>query len=130
MSIQEQVQETLDELVASGAELGIQVVANRDGVKVFDAVAGLTAPDGSPVTAGTVFYNFLRRQGAMSTLVHQEVDHGALSLRHPRGGVWPAHGKDRVTVRHVSHRSRAGSVGGTHRPPRPRDPPTPSGNSH
>jgi hypothetical protein len=34
MTIQEQVQETLDGLVASGAELGGQVVAYRDGVKV------------------------------------------------------------------------------------------------
>jgi hypothetical protein len=39
--IQEQVQETLDELVASGAELGIQAVAYRDGIKVVDAVAGV-----------------------------------------------------------------------------------------
>jgi hypothetical protein len=66
MPIQEQVQKTLDELVASGAELGVQVVTNRDGVKVVDAVAGLTAPDGSPVTAGTVFANFFVGKGAMS----------------------------------------------------------------
>jgi hypothetical protein len=46
--VQEQVQETLEELVASGAELGIQAVAYRDGVKVVDAVAGVVAPDGSP----------------------------------------------------------------------------------
>src|SRR5215217_8249724 len=58
MTIQEQVQETLDELVASGAELGVQVVAYRDGVKVVDTVAGVAAPDGAPVTVGTVFYNF------------------------------------------------------------------------
>ena len=83
MTIQEQVQETLDELVASGAELGVQVVAYRDGVKVVDAVAGVAAPDGPPVTAGTVFYNFSVGKGAMSTLVHQEVDRGALATTRP-----------------------------------------------
>ena len=83
MPIQEQVQKTLDELVASGAELGVQVVAYRDGVKVVDTVAGVAAPDGSPVTAGTVFYNFFVGKGAMSTLVHQEVDHGAFRYDTP-----------------------------------------------
>jgi hypothetical protein len=40
MPIQEQVQKTLDELVASGAELGVQVVTNRDGVKVVTGHSG------------------------------------------------------------------------------------------
>ncbi len=81
--IQEQVQETLDELVASGAELGIQAVAYRDGVKVVDAVAGVVGPDGPPVTPGTVFYNFSIGKGPMSTLVHQEVDRGAFGYDTP-----------------------------------------------
>jgi len=102
--IQEQVQETLEELVASGAELGIQAVAYRDGVKVVDAVAGVVAPDGSPVTPGTVFYNFSIGKGVMSTLVHQEVDRGAFGYDTPVVELWPefgAHGKEGVTVRHV-----------------------------
>jgi CubicO group peptidase (beta-lactamase class C family) len=102
--IQEQVQETLDELVASGAELGIQAVAYRDGVKVVDAVAGVVAPDGPPVTPGTVFYNFYIGMGAMSTLVHQEVDRGAFGYDTPVVELWPefgAHGKEGVTVGHV-----------------------------
>lgn len=104
MTIQEQVQETLDELVASGAELGVQVVAYRDGVKVVDTVAGVAAPDGPPVTACTVFYNFSLGKGAMSTLVHQEVDRGAFRYDTPVVELWPefgAHGKEVVTVRHV-----------------------------
>ena len=87
MIIQEQVQETLDELVASGAELGVQVVAYRDGVKVVDTVAGVAAPDGPLVTAGTVFYNFSVGKGS-------DVDPRAprgrpwrLWLRHACGGV-------------------------------------------
>jgi CubicO group peptidase (beta-lactamase class C family) len=104
MTLQEQVRETLDELVASGAELCVQVVAYRDGVKVVDTVAGVAAPDGSPVTAGTVFYNFSLGKGAMSTLVHQEVDRGAFRYDTPVVELWPefgAHGKENVTVRHV-----------------------------
>src|SRR4030095_14339972 len=104
MTIQEQVQETLDELVASRAELGVQVVAYRDGVKVVDTVAGVAAPNGSPVTAGTVFYNFSVGKGAMSTLVHQEVDRGAFRYDTPVVELWPefgVHGKEGVTVRHV-----------------------------
>jgi CubicO group peptidase (beta-lactamase class C family) len=103
-TIQGQVQQTLDELVASGAELGIQVVAYRDGVKVVDAVAGVMAPDGPPVTPGTVFYNFSIGKGAMSTLVHQEVERGAFGYDTPVVELWPefgAHGKAGVTVRHV-----------------------------
>jgi CubicO group peptidase (beta-lactamase class C family) len=87
---------TLEELVASGAELGIQAVAYRDGVKVVDAVAGVVAPDGSPVTPGTVFYNFSIGKGVMSTLVHQEVDRGAFGYDTPVVELWPefgAHGK-------------------------------------
>ena len=85
MTIQEQVQETLDELVASGAELGVQVVAYRDGVKVVDTVAGVAAPDGPPVTAGTVFYNFSLGKGAMSGAPRGRP--WRLSLRHARCGV-------------------------------------------
>jgi CubicO group peptidase (beta-lactamase class C family) len=94
--IQEQVQETLDELVASGAELGIQAVAYRDGIKVVDAVAGVVAPDGPAVTPGTVFYNFSIGKGPMSTLVHQEVDRGAFGYDTRVVELWPefgAHGK-------------------------------------
>jgi hypothetical protein len=83
MTIQEQVQETLDGLVASGAELGVQVVAYRDGVKVVDTVAGVAAPDGPPVTAGTVFYNFSVGKGD----VHIGAQRGRpwrLWLRHAR----------------------------------------------
>jgi hypothetical protein len=83
MTIQEQVQETLDGLVASGAELGVQVVAYRDGVKVVDTVAGVAAPDGPPVTAGTVFYNFSVGKGAMSTLVHKRSTVAPLATTRP-----------------------------------------------
>jgi CubicO group peptidase (beta-lactamase class C family) len=103
-NIQDQLQQTVDELVTSGAELGIQIVAYRDGVKIVDVVAGSVAPEGPAVTPGTVFYNFSVGKGAMSTLVHQEVDRGAFGYDTPVAELWPefsAHGKEGVTVRHV-----------------------------
>ena len=103
MTIQEQVQETLDELVASGAELGIQVVAYRDGVKVVDAVAGVLLRTGRR-SRGHCLLQLLYGQGS-------DVDPGASGGRPwrfrydtPVVELWPefgAHGKEGVTVRHV-----------------------------
>ena len=67
-------------------------------------MAGVVAPDGPPVTPRHCLLQLLYRQGAMSTLVHQEVDRGAFGYDTPVVELWPefgAHGKEGVTVRHV-----------------------------
>ena len=52
------VQEIADELVASGAERGVQVAACVDGEQVVDVVAGVADPaTGRPVTSDTLVYN-------------------------------------------------------------------------
>ena len=51
--VQEQVQDVLDELVASGTERGIAVAAYVDSVPVVDAVAGAVDGAGHPVVPGT-----------------------------------------------------------------------------
>ena len=103
--VQAQVQEVLDELVASGTERGIAAAAYVDGQSVVDAVAGVAdATTGHEVTPGTVFYNYSIGKGVMSTLVHQQVDAGLLGYDTRVAEVWPefaAHGKEAVTVRHV-----------------------------
>ena len=63
------VQEIADELVASGAERGLQVAAYVGGEQVVDVVAGQAAP-GRPVTPDTLFYNWSIGKGATATLVH------------------------------------------------------------
>jgi CubicO group peptidase (beta-lactamase class C family) len=89
--VQAQVQEVLDELVASGAERGIAVAAYVDGQSVVDAVAGVAdAATGREVTPGTVFYNYSIGKGVMSTLVHQQVDAGLLGYGTRAAEVWPA----------------------------------------
>lgn len=93
------VQEIADELVASGAERGLQVAAYVDGEPVVDVVAGEAAP-GRPVTPDTLFYNWSIGKAATATLVHRL----GLELDTRVVDVWPEfgkHGKDVVTVRQV-----------------------------
>jgi CubicO group peptidase (beta-lactamase class C family) len=93
------VQEIADELVASGAERGLQVAAYVDGEQVVDVVAGLAAP-GRPVTSDTLFYNWSIGKAATATLVHRL----GLDPETRVVDVWPEfgkHGKDVVTVRQV-----------------------------
>jgi CubicO group peptidase (beta-lactamase class C family) len=96
-----QVQEIADELVASGAERGLQVAAYVDGEQVVDVVAGVADPaTGRPVTADTLFYNWSIGKAATATLVHRL----ALDVETRVVDVWPEfgkHGKDVVTVRQV-----------------------------
>ncbi|MFI0454336.1 serine hydrolase domain-containing protein [Actinomadura sp. 6N118] len=103
--IQKQVQQTLDRLVESGAERGLQVSVYRHGEPVVEAVAGVAdAATGRSVTPGTVFYNFSIGKAATSAVVHVLAERGVLDYGMPVVEVWPefgAHGKDKVTVRHV-----------------------------
>ena len=103
--LQQQVQKTIDELVESGTERGVQVAVYRDGEQVVDAVAGVADPDsGRPVDAGTVFYNFSIVKGATATVVHLLAERGLFGYDTPVAELWPefaAHGKQAVTVRQV-----------------------------
>ena len=103
--LQQQVQKTIDELVGSGTERGVQVAVYRDTEQVVDAVAGMADPDsGRPVDAGTVFYNFSVVKGAAATIVHMLTERGLFGYDTPVAELWPefaAHGKQAVTVRQV-----------------------------
>ena len=88
--LQQQVQKTIDELVTSGAERGIQVAVYRDGEQVVDAVAGVADPEsGRPVDAGTVFYNFSIVKGATATVVHRLAERGLFGYDTPVAELWP-----------------------------------------
>lgn len=99
------VQEIADDLVASGAERGLQVAAYVDGEQVVDVVAGVADPAaGRPVTPDTLFYNWSIGKAATATLVHRLVDEGLLGFDTRVVEVWPEfgrYGKDVVTVRQV-----------------------------
>jgi CubicO group peptidase (beta-lactamase class C family) len=104
-NLQEQVQQRLDELVASGAETGLQVAVYKDGEQVVDAVAGLADPaTGRPVTADTLFYSASTGKAATATVANVLVDRGILQYDAPIADVWPefgANGKEKATLRHV-----------------------------
>ncbi|WDZ82682.1 serine hydrolase domain-containing protein [Micromonospora cathayae] len=104
-SLQARVQRTIDDLVASGQETGIQVAAYLDGRMIVDACAGVADPaTGRPVTADTPFFAYSTGKGLTSTVVHVLAERGALDHDLPIARVWPEfgrHGKDGVTLRHA-----------------------------
>jgi CubicO group peptidase (beta-lactamase class C family) len=103
--LQKQVQQAIDELVDSGAERGVQGAAYKHGELVVDAVAGIADPaSGRPVKSDTPFYNFSVVKAAAATLAHMFVERGLFGYDTPLVELWPefgAHGKEKVTVRHV-----------------------------
>ena len=103
--VQKQVQKAIDDLVDSGAERGMQVAVYQRGELVVDAVAGIADPaTGRLVKSDTPFYNFSIVKGAAATLAHLFVERGLFGYDTPLVDVWPefgAHGKQKVTVRHV-----------------------------
>ena len=103
--IQNQVQEALDGLVESGAELGLQAAVYRNGEQVVDAVAGVADADtGRMLATDTPIYCYSVGKGATSTVAHVLVERGLFEYDTPVVEIWPefgAHGKEAATVRHV-----------------------------
>jgi CubicO group peptidase (beta-lactamase class C family) len=103
--VQKQVQRSIDQLVDSGAERGMQVAVYKGGELIVDAVAGIADPaTGRPVQSDTPFYNFSICKGAASTVAHILVERDFIGYDTLLVDLWPefgAHGKEKVTVRHV-----------------------------
>ena len=103
--MQARVQETIERLVASGAEQGIQVAVYLHGELVVDAVAGIAdATTGRIVTSDTPFYATSTGKGVAATVVHVLAERGVLDYDTRIAALWPefgAHGKGRATVRHA-----------------------------
>ena len=107
----EQVRRLLEDLVASGEELGLQVAAYHRGRLVIDAWAGLAdTSTGRKVDGGTLFTVFSTTKGVIYAAVHLLAERGALSYDDPVAQFWPAfgaRGKAAVTVRQVLDHSAA-----------------------
>ena len=103
--LQERVQAGVDELVATGAEVGLQVAVVVDGRVGVDAVGGLAdSRRGLAVASDTLFFAASTAKGVASAVAHVLVERGELAYDMRAAEVWPefgAHGKDRVTLRHV-----------------------------
>ncbi|OEU99800.1 serine hydrolase [Streptomyces qinglanensis] len=104
-ALQPKVQGVLDELVASGAETGLQTAVHQHGVLVVDAVAGV-ADDRTErrVTPETLFFSFSAGKVMTSLIAHLLVGTGAVGYDTPVVELWPefgAYGKESATLRHV-----------------------------
>ncbi|MFI9556231.1 serine hydrolase domain-containing protein [Nonomuraea endophytica] len=103
--LRKNVQATIDELVETGVERGVQVAVYRGGELVVDAVAGLADPaTGRPMTSDTPVYVTSTGKGMIATVVHLLAEQGVLAYDTPIAEYWPAfaaHGKERATVRHA-----------------------------
>jgi CubicO group peptidase (beta-lactamase class C family) len=100
-----EVQRTIDGLVASGREIGVQVAACLDGELIVNAVSGLAdEAEGRPVTHDTPFFSYSTGKGVTSTVVHVLAEQGKLDYDLRIADVWPEyarHGKEQTTLRHV-----------------------------
>src|SRR5918999_5838986 len=103
--LQEHVQAGVDELVATGAEVGLQVAVVVDGRVGVDAVGGLAdSRRGLAVASDSLFYAASTAKGVASAVAHVLVERGELAYDMRAVEVWPefgVHGKDRVTLRQV-----------------------------
>ncbi|MFE9389064.1 serine hydrolase domain-containing protein [Streptomyces sp. NPDC006784] len=104
-ALQPKVQGILDELVATGAETGLQAAVHQHGVLVVDAVAGVAdGRTGRRVTPETLFFSFSAGKVMTSLIAHLLVGSGAVGYDRPVVELWPefgAHGKETATLRHV-----------------------------
>jgi CubicO group peptidase (beta-lactamase class C family) len=95
----------LDELVGSGAEVGLQVAVIQGGRTLVEAARGVADPrTAAPVGPGTLFWAGSTAKGVATSLAHVLVERGELGYDVPVVEVWPefgAHGKEAVTLRHV-----------------------------
>jgi CubicO group peptidase (beta-lactamase class C family) len=103
--IQQQVQKAVDELVASGAERGLQVAVYRQGELVVDAVAGVADPTtGRAVASDTLFHVTSTGKGLTATVANVLVEHGVIDYDTRIAELWPefaANGKQHATVGHA-----------------------------
>lgn len=107
--LQQHVQSAIDELVASGAERGLQVAVYHHGELVVDAVAGVADPaTGRPMTSDTPIFSYSIGKGVAATTLHVLAERGLIDYDTPIVELWPefgAHSKEAATIRHALSQS-------------------------
>lgn len=104
------VKQAIDDAIASGKEIGVQVCAYLDGKLVVDVWGGLADPEtGRAVDGETLFNVFSVTKAVVATAVHMQVERGLLAYDAPIAHYWPeyaANGKQHTTVRDaLTHRA-------------------------
>jgi CubicO group peptidase (beta-lactamase class C family) len=100
----------LEDLVAGGAELGLQLAVYRGGELVVDTWAGVAdRATRRPVDGETLFTVFSTSKGITATCVHMLAERGQIDYDAPIARYWPEfarNGKERATVRDaLTHRA-------------------------
>src|SRR3954462_7323352 len=99
------IEALLDEMIATGPEVGLQVAAYHHGELVADAWAGVAdVATGRPVDGNTVFVTFSVSKGVAATVAHLLADGAQPAYDAPIAVVGPAfaaRGKGRIAARHV-----------------------------
>lgn len=92
----------VEQQIAAGRHLGVQVAAYKDGEQIVGVAAGRMGPeDDRPVQPDTLFSSFSTTKGVAATALHILADRGLINYNAPVAQYWPAFaagGKERVTV--------------------------------
>lgn len=103
--VNETVKGVLDDLVAQGREIGVQVCAWLGEDQIVDCWAGLAdASTGSPVNGDTLFNVYSVSKAVTAVALHIQVERALVDYDAPVASYWPDFaqaGKAEVTVRHV-----------------------------
>ncbi len=85
------VTQLVEQQITDGRQLGVQVCAYKDGVRVVDTWAGVMGPDDPrPVRADTLFNCFSTTKGVAATALHILADRGQIDYEAPVSRYWPA----------------------------------------
>jgi len=99
------VQETLDQLVAEGREIGVQICAWLGEEQIVDCWAGVAdRGSGRAVDGATLFNVYSVSKAVTAVALHLQVERGLVEYDAPIAEYWPEFaqaGKGAVTVRHV-----------------------------
>lgn len=103
--VNDAVQDRLDELVAQGKEIGIQICAWLGEEQIVDCWAGVAdTQTGRMVDGDTLFNVYSVSKAVSATAVHIQVERGLIEYDAPIATYWPDFaqaGKGDVTVRQV-----------------------------
>jgi len=96
------VRTLVEQQIAEGRQLGVQVAAYKDGEQIVGVEGGrMGSEDGRPVLPDTLFSSFSTTKGVAATALHILADRGLIDYNAPVAQYWPAfaaNGKERVTV--------------------------------
>jgi CubicO group peptidase (beta-lactamase class C family) len=99
------IQTCINELVASGEEVGLQVAAFVDSTLVVDAWAGVAdEASGRLVDGDTLFTSWSTTKGFVATCMHILADRNLIDYDAPVSTYWPEFatgGRETITIRHL-----------------------------